>query len=175
MTSAGGTYASAMVVLVALAALHAWTKLSPRFARRWFGSAVLFGATWTLAGRLELPTGDVLALIVPAFVFYVAAAVTKGLVESTDALAGRHVVHVVMTALFAVAIAWPHERLWRERAWFPTSSEVSIALAWGAAAFVFYGTYKLVDHSTWSQNTQRVALAVAMPALGAALGMWVGV
>ena len=162
-------YLVALCVLVVLAIVHAGVKLSSGFAWRWFVGAALFGATWGLGGRLAAPSAAPLALLVPAFVFYVAAAVTKGIVESTDALAGRHVVHVLMTGVFAVAIAWPHEVLWREGGWVEVSPASARALAWGVAAFLFYGAYKLVDHARWPAAARVLVLLLAMPALGAAL------
>lgn len=174
MSAAGGGYLAAMLALAGLCGVHAWCKLSPAFARRWFTSAVLFAVTWRLGGRLGPPSGDPLAVAAPLLVIYLAAAVTKGIVEATRALAGRHAVHVVMTGLFAAAIAWPHEALWSQRGWVAASPPRAALAAWGAAALVFYGTYKLVDHAAWPDALRWLVLVLAMPGLGAVLAAFAG-
>ncbi len=77
-----------------LAGVHAYRKLTPYFAITWFGAGLVFGWFWT-----ENRTHPE-ALLLPAFVVYLAAAITKGVVER-GSLAGNHVVHVLASGIFA--------------------------------------------------------------------------
>lgn len=175
-----------LIVLVCLflVGVHAYRKLSPYFALTWLGSGLLFGMQWGEGGSaLQLPASvkpEVVAL--PVLLFYLAAAVTKGLVETRDGLRGNHLVHVLMTGVFGGVIALPLESAARTTGWqlpstgAPTGSVVSPAIGlggvplavvagWAVAATAFYGTYKLLDHVGLSKALQTVVLFAAMPFL----------
>jgi hypothetical protein len=96
---------------VFLVGVHAYCKLSPFFAVTWLGAGLVFGTLWGTqwgAGSRQLPaTVRPEVLLLPVLLFYLAAAVTKGLVETRDRLRGNHVVHVLMTGLFGGLLALP--------------------------------------------------------------------
>ena len=90
-----------LAVAFFLAGCHAHAKLSPYFAATWFGSGLVFAYVW--GGR----SSALEVVLLPALVFYMAAAATKGLVETRPSLAGNHVVHVLATGLFSGVVAMP--------------------------------------------------------------------
>src|SRR5262249_17796380 len=89
-----------VAVGTALAFVHAFRKLSPYFAAAWFGSGLVFGWFWTT--RHNAPE----AVLLPVFVTYLAAALTKGIVEQ-GRFAGNHLVHVLGAGVFAGLVALP--------------------------------------------------------------------
>src|SRR4029450_4006253 len=70
----------------ALAFVHAFRKLSPYFAAGWLGGGLVFGWFWT-----DTRTAPE-ALLLPVLVTYLAAALTKGIVEQ-GRFAGNTLVH----------------------------------------------------------------------------------
>ena len=180
------TWRLLLAVATFLAASHAWRKLSPYFCATWFGAGLLFGYLWT-GGR-----GDPAVVLPPALLVYLAAAVTKGLIETRPALAGNHLVHVLVTALVGGLLALPFEATARVRDWplprahtgslwgIPADALGGVPLAaavdWSIAAAVFYGTYKLLDHVGLKQGAlQTVLLFGAMPfVVGAANALSAG-
>jgi hypothetical protein len=164
-----------VVVATFLAGVHAFRKLSPYFAVAWFGSGLVFGWFWT--AHRTAPE----ALLLPALVTYLAAALTKGLVEK-GSFEGNHVVHVLVAGLCAGLLALPLEAAcdamgWvtpRDAAditggvldgpWFGGAS-ADLAIQWGVLGLVFYGTYKLLDHIGIGPVVQTLALFGVMPFL----------
>lgn len=160
---------------VFLAATHAYRKLSPYFAITWFGAGLVFGYLW----RTGNPMPEVVLL--PALVVYLAAAVTKGLVETSERVAGNHVVHVILTGLFSGVIALPLEASARAMGWpLPRpASRVLLGVSpdwlggvtldafalWVIVGTLFYGTYKVLDHIGLGKAVQTVLLFGAMPLL----------
>lgn len=173
-----GHYQALLAVCVFLAGVHAYQKLSPYFAVTWFGSGLLFGSLW--AGRAEPES-----VLLPVLVVYMAAATTKGLVETRPRFAGNHVVHVLMTGLFTGLLALPFEAsaarsgwsvprpaprslLGEDPAWLGGAS-LDAALQWALVGLLFYGTYKLLDHIGLGKPAQTVLLFAAMPLLVTAI------
>ncbi len=168
-----------VAAMVFLAAVHAYTKLSPYFCTCWFGAGLVFG--WLWSDRPE----EASAILVPVLVFYIAAAVTKGLVETRERLAGNHVLHVVMTGVFSGVIALPLESGARVMGWAmpapalglkglmdgPVDPDllggvpILVLVVWVIAGTVFYGAYKLLDHSGLPAAWRTVLLFVGMPFL----------
>jgi hypothetical protein len=159
----------------ALAALHAWRKLSPAFAATWFGAGLAFGCVWT--SRRD----SVAALLLPVLVVYLAAALTKGLVERGP-LAGRHGVHVLLTGVLTGLVALPLESSALAMGWSTPRGTVGAAhwslppgwtggvpaalvLQWMLVGLVFYGVYKLLDHSGLGRVLQALLILVAAPFL----------
>ena len=157
---------------VFLAAVHAYTKLSPYFAITWFGSGLVFGYLW----RTGTPMPEVVLL--PVVVVYMAAALTKGLVESRERWRGIHVAHVLVTGLLTGLLALPYESAARAMGW-PVPRPASRALLgvdaswlggvtldavamWTILGTFFYGTYKLLDHIGLPRWVQTVLLFGAM-------------
>ena len=164
-----------VVVLTALAFVHGYRKLSPFFAVTWFGAGLIFG--WFFTSHRSSPE----ALLLPALVVYLAAAVAKGIVER-GALAGNHVVHVLATGVFGALIALPLESAASKMDWttphspFPRLWDLSdhtwtggvpleLLLEWGVVATLFYGVYKLLDHVGLGATLQTIVLFGAMPFL----------
>lgn len=163
-----------VVVATFLAGVHAFRKLSPYFAIAWFGSGLVFGWFWTPHRTPE-------ALLLPALVTYLAAALTKGLVES-GTFEGNHLVHVLVAGVCAALLALPLEAAcdamgWAtprgapditggalDGPWFGGAS-ADLAIQWGVLGLVFYGTYKLLDHIGIGPVLQTVALFGVMPFL----------
>jgi len=158
----------------ALAFVHAFRKLSPYFAAAWFGSGLVFGWFWTDTRTPE-------ALLLPVFVTYLAAALTKGVVEQ-GRFAGNHLVHVLCAGLFAGLIALPLEAAcsamnWTlpraapalhlqvlDGPWLGGASAASV-VQWSLLGTLFYGTYKVLDHLGVGPVVQTVALFGVMPFL----------
>ena len=156
--------------------VHAFRKLSPYFAITWFGAGLVFGWFWT--EHRQAPE----ALLLPALVVYIAAAVTKGIVER-GVLAGVHIVHVLATGLFAGLIALPLETAAASMRWVtprpraqpdarPRQGRVDsgggsadLALQWVAVGLVFYGVYKILDHIGLGVVVQTILLFALMPVL----------
>lgn len=151
-----------------LAGAHAHTKLSPYFAATWFGSGLVF--SYAFAGRdsaLEL-------VLLPPLVFYMAAATTKGLVETRESLRGNHVVHVLATGLFSGVVALPLLAAADGMGWAAPGAVPSLGflsgvdpawlggvapgavVLWMMAGFVFYGVYKILDHTGLGRPAQTV-------------------
>lgn len=160
-----------------LAGAHAHVKLSPYFASTWFGSGLVFA--WFWGGRAPA----VETLLMPALVFYVAAAVTKGLVENRPRLAGNHAAHVVIGGVCSGLVALPllacatllgaaapgptTGPAWLDEvpaAWLGYVPAPSLA-AWIVAGTVFYGAYKILDHIGLGKPLQTVAIFAAAPFL----------
>jgi len=158
-----------------LAFVHAYRKLSPYFAAAWFGSALVFGWFWT-----EHRTSPE-ALLLPGFVVYLAAAVTKGVVER-GVLSGNHLAHVIGAGLFAGLIALPLEAVCATQGWTTPragpallgaaldgpwfgGASADLVLQWSLVGTLFYGTYKLLDHVGLGPVLQTVALFGVMPFL----------
>jgi len=167
--------AAAWQVIVAVAAflvaVHAYRKLSPYFAVTWLGAGLLFGSLWSgVAVRPEVT-------LLPVVVFYLAAAVTKGLVETRDRVRGNHLVHVIMTGVFGGVIALAVEGAGRSAGWVLPETGASaagfapggvpwrVAAGWAVAATGFYGLYKLLDHVGLQRPAQTVLLFAAVPFL----------
>jgi hypothetical protein len=165
-----------VVALLSLAAgVHAWTKLSPYFAATWFGSAAVFGY---LFGE-----GDALpeTVLLPGLVVYMAAAVTKGLVETRDGVRGNHLVHVLMTGLFSGVLVLPFVVAARASGWALPRDATSApwdlddgwlealrpdaGLRWCLVGLAFYGSYKLLDHCGLPRGPQTVAVFGVPPLL----------
>ena len=164
-----------VVVLTVLAFVHAYRKLSPFFAVTWFGAGLIFG--WFFTSHRSSPE----ALLLPALVVYLAAAVAKGIVER-GALAGNHVVHVLATGVFGALIALPLESSARSMDWitprgpslvlWPFAQHtwtggvpLELPLQWAVVATLFYGVYKLLDHVGLGAALQTIVLFGAMPFL----------
>jgi hypothetical protein len=165
----------AVVIGTFLAAVHAYRKLEPYFAVTWFGSGLVFG--WFFTEAHTKPE----ALLLPVLVVYIAAAVTKGIVER-GALAGNHVVHVLATGLFAALVALPLESAARAMHWVLPRDAPSVThgviksqwlggvpgdqlVLWGLVGTLFYGLYKILDHIGLGPVLQTVLLFVGMPFL----------
>ena len=164
-----------VVVATFLAGVHAFRKLSPYFAVAWFGSGLVFGWFWT--AQREAPA----ALLLPALVTYLGAAITKGLVER-GMFAGNHLVHVLAAGLCAGLIALPLEAACDAMGWVTPRDAADItggvldgpwlggatadlAIQWGVLGLAFYGAYKLLDHVGIGPVLQTVALFGVMPFL----------
>ncbi len=110
-------YRLALLVATFLVAVHAYRKLSPYFAMTWLGAGLLFGALWgSPSWRLPDAVRPEVVLL-PAVLFYLSAAVTKGLVETRDGVRGNHFVHVLMTGVIGGVLALPIEYAGRTAAW----------------------------------------------------------
>jgi hypothetical protein len=174
-----------VVVSTALAALHAWRKLSPYFAATWFGAGLAFGWTWT--SRRD----SAAALLLPVLVVYLSAALTKGLVER-GRLAGRHVVHVLMTGCLAGLVALPLESSalamgwstprgapglshWFSRPDWTGGVPGALVVQWMLVGLLFYGVYKLLDHAGLGRGVQAVLIVGAAPFLPLAVEGLMGV
>jgi hypothetical protein len=159
----------------ALAALHAWRKLSPYFAMTWFGAGLLFGWSWT--SRRD----SAAALLLPVLVVYLSAALTKGLVER-GRFAGNHVVHVLMTGVLAGLIALPLESSalamgwstprgapglahWFSRPGWTGGVPGALIVQWMLIGLIFYGVYKLLDHAGLGRGLQALLILLAAPFL----------
>ncbi len=160
-----------------LAYVHAYRKLSPYFAATWFGAALLFAYRWSGSGVPEL-------LLLPGVVFYLAAAATKGLVETRERWQGNHPLHVVITGLFsgvvalpvlasADAMGWPARpgsspgMPWLDgipSSWLGGVPGPQVGL-WVVAGLVFYGAYKILDHMGLGKPLQTVLVFVVAPLL----------
>ncbi|RKY18083.1 MAG: hypothetical protein DRQ55_14250 [Planctomycetota bacterium] len=167
-----------VVVLTVLAAGHAHVKVSPFFAITWFGAAALFGWFWA-DGR-----GGPAVVLLPGLVVYSAAAITKGLVERRASLSGAHSLHVVLTGLLSGLLALPFESLARAMGWplpRPTGRvllgveaswmggvTLDTVASWGAAGFLLYGVYKVLDHIGLPRWLQVPALLGSMPFVASA-------
>lgn len=163
-----------VVVATGLAFAHAFRKLSPFFAVTWFGAGLVFG--WFYTSHRSSPE----ALLLPALVVYLAAAVAKGIVER-GALAGNHVVHVLAAGVFGGLIALPLESSAAAMGWTTPSSPAlrlwaldhtwtggvppELVLQWSVLSTLFYGVYKLLDHVGLGPTLQTIVLFVAMPFL----------
>jgi len=163
-----------VVVATVLAFAHSYRKLSPYFAVTWFGAGLVFG--WFYTGHRSSPE----ALLLPALVVYLAAAVAKGIVER-GALAGNHVVHVLAAGVFgglialplessAAAMGWttprsPAVRLWALSHTWTGGVPPELVLQWSVLSTLFYGVYKLLDHVGLGPALQAIVLLVAMPFL----------
>lgn len=161
----------AVAVLAFLAAVHAYRKLSPYFAVAWFGSGLVFGWAWSTGAPLPE------TLLLPVTVIYIAAALTKGLVE-TGRFSGNHVLHVLLTGLLAATVAAPLEAAARAMGWTLPRAAPDILpaaldgpwlggvpadawLVWALAGAGFYGLYKLLDHSGLGATLRTPLLFVA--------------
>ena len=159
----------------ALAFVHAYRKLSPYFAVAWFGSGLVFGWFWTT--NRTAPE----ALLLPVFVTYLAAALTKGVVEQ-GRFAGNHLVHVLCAGLFAGLVALPLEAACATMSWTTPHAAPAMNLAaidgawfgganpatlvqWSLLGTLFYGTYKLLDHIGVGAVVQTIGLFAVMPFL----------
>lgn len=162
-----------VAVLTGLAFVHAHRKLSPYFAATWFGAAGTFA--WIWAKGVSPPE----SFLLPGLVVYMAAAITKGVVETRDGVRGNHFVHVVMTGLFTGLLVLPFEAAARAMTWnlphygpgdvlgLPSLGGVpsgSVVL-WMVVGFVFYGTYKVLDHIGIGPAVQAVAVFAVTPFL----------
>lgn len=168
-------YRFVVALLSLTAGVHAWTKLSPYFAATWFGSAAVFGY---LFGE-----GDALpeTVLLPGLVVYMAAAVTKGLVETRDGVRGNHLVHVLMTGVFSGLLVLPFVAAARASDWalprgradapwglddgWLEALHLDAGLRWSLVGLAFYGSYKLLDHSGLSRGLQTVAVFGVPPLL----------
>jgi hypothetical protein len=165
----------AVVVGTFLAGVHAYRKLEPYFAITWFGAGLVFG--WFFTEAHTQPE----ALLLPALVVYLAAALTKGIVEQ-GALAGNHVAHVLATGLFAAVVALPLESAARAMHWVLPRDAPDVLhgaleprwlggvpgeqlVLWSLVGALFYGLYKVLDHVGLGPVLQTVLLFVAMPFL----------
>ncbi|MGQ0554145.1 MAG: hypothetical protein ACT4PU_13105 [Planctomycetota bacterium] len=158
------------------AAVHAYRKLNPYFAATWFGSGLVLG--WFWAGERTAPE----ALLLPILVIYLAAAITKGVVEQ-GFFSGNHLVHVLATGLFAGLIAWPIEAAALGMGWtlprdppfytalvstpldgpWMAGVPVLMLVIWSVLATLYYGIYKLLDHIGLGSTLQTLLLFAAMP------------
>lgn len=162
-----------VVIATVLAAAHAYRKLSPYFAITWFGSGLVFGWFWTT--HHAAPE----ALLLPALLTYLAAALTKGLVEH-GRLAGNHVVHVIVTGLLTGVVAMPIESAGAAMGWvLPRGApdfvgaavnpawmggvSLDVVAQWSLIGTLFYGFYKLLDHIGLGSATQTLLLFVGAP------------
>jgi hypothetical protein len=165
----------AVVIGSFLAAVHAYRKLEPYFAITWFGAGLVFG--WFFTAERTHPE----ALLLPALVVYLAAAVSKGIIER-GALAGNHVVHVLATGLFSGLIALPLESAARAMPWVLPRDAPDVfdgavkpewlggvpagqLVLWSLTGALFYGLYKLLDHIGLGPVLQTVLLFAGMPFL----------
>ncbi len=170
-------YRAFITICTGLAFVHAHRKLSPYFAATWFGAAGVMSFIWMTG------TSPPESFLLPGLVIYMAAAVTKGIVETRDGVRGNHFVHVVMTGLFTGLLVLPFEAVARAMTWnLPLASpgmilgipelggvpSGSIAM-WMVVGFLFYGTYKVLDHIGLSPALQAVVLFAATPFLARAL------
>jgi hypothetical protein len=164
-----------VVLATALAFVHAFRKLSPYFAAAWFGSGLVFGWFWTT--NRTSPE----ALLLPVLVTYLAAALTKGVVEQ-GRFAGNHLVHVLCAGIFAGFVALPLEAAaatmhWTvphaapalnlhliDGPWFGGANP-AVIVQWSLLGTLFYGTYKLLDHIGVGAVLQTVGLFAVMPFL----------
>ena len=171
-----------VAISVFLVGVHAYRKLSPYFAVTWIGAGALFGALWCADG-FEWPAqvrSEVVLL--PVSLFYLAAALTKGIVETRDRLRGNHFFHVLMTGVFAGLLGLSlkssadasgfHLQSFGIDGNLLSSSgmeiggvPLAVGLGWAVAASAFYGIYKLFDHAGLSKPLQTVVLFVSMPFL----------
>ncbi len=175
----------AVVVGTFLAGVHAFRKLSPYFAITWFGAGLVLGWFWT--AHHAAPE----ALLLPALVVYIAAAVSKGIVER-GRFTGNHVVHVIATGLFSGLIALPLETAAESMRWItprgapPVTAgrirpewigggSADLVVQWMVLGLLFYALYKILDHVGLGSVMQTVLLFAAMPFLprvvDAALGL----
>lgn len=165
----------AVVIGSFLAAAHAYRKLSPYFAIAWFGSGLVFGWFWT--GHHAAPE----ALLLPALLTYLAAALTKGLVEG-GRFDGNHLVHVLVTGVLTGVVALPVESAGAVRGWVLPRAAPQITgawvnpewlggvplgavLQWSLVGGLFYGLYKLLDHVGLGGLIQTLLLFGSMPLL----------
>jgi len=170
-----GAWRLAVVVGVFLAGAHAYRKLSPFFAIAWFGAGAVFGWFWT--EHHAAPE----ALLLPAFLTYIAAALTKGLVEG-GRFAGNHVVHVLVTGVLTGVVALPVESAGAAMGWvLPRGAPrifggaldpewlggvpLDAVVQWSLVGTLFYGLYKLLDHIGLGGTMQTVLLFGGMPFL----------
>ena len=165
----------AVVIGTFLAGVHAFRKLSPYFAITWFGSGLVLGWFWTEhRGAPE-------ALLLPALVIYIAAAVSKGIVER-GTFTGNHIVHVIATGLFTGLIALPLETAADAMRWITPrgapavthghvkpewlgGGSADLAVQWAVLGFIYYTLYKILDHIGLGSVLQTVLLFAAMPFL----------
>lgn len=164
-----------VAIATALAFVHAFRKLSPYFAAAWFGSGLVFGWFWTT--QRTAPE----AVLLPVLVTYLAAALTKGVVEQ-GRFAGNHLVHVLCAGLFAGLVALPLEATCATMGWTtPRGAPVithglldgpwlggatgDLVVQWSVLGALFYGTYKLLDHIGVGPVVQTIALFGVMPFL----------
>ena len=162
-----------LALAVFAAAVHAYRKLSPFFCVTWFGAGLAFGYLWTDAR----PSAEV--LLMPVLVIYLSAALAKGLIETRGALAGNHLVHVLLTGFLAGLVALPLEAVCQAQGW-PVPRPASRALwgldpswlggpsmdavwLWACIGLVFYGTYKVLDHIGLSHTWQTPLLFASLP------------
>ena len=171
-----GRWWTLFVVLgTALAFTHAFRKLSPYFAAAWFGSGIVFG--WFFTTHKTEPE----AVLLPVFITYLAAALTKGIVER-GAFAGNHLAHVLGAGAFAGFVAIPLEACCAAMGWtLPRAAPLithgaidgpwlggattDAAIQWAVVGTLFYGTYKILDHLGIGRVLQTVALFGVMPFL----------
>jgi hypothetical protein len=171
-----GAYRLLLAGATFLAVVHAYRKLSPYFAVTWFGAGVLFAYFW--GGQ----SAHAEVLLLPALVIYVAAAATKGLVETRPRLAGNHPLHVLMTGALSGVLAMPFETCSRSMGWglprrvgrpllgvdadWLGGVPLDAVLLWALAGACFYGLYKVLDHIGLGRALQTVLLFGAAPFLG---------
>jgi hypothetical protein len=170
-----GAWRLAVVLGTFLAGAHAYRKLSPYFAIAWFGSGLVFGWFWT--DQHAAPE----ALLLPAFLTYLAAALTKGLVEG-GRFSGNHVVHVIVTGVLTGVVALPVESAGAAMGWvlprgaaritggavdpeWLGSVPLDTVVQWSLVGTLFYGLYKLLDHIGIGSTMQTVLLFGGMPFL----------
>jgi hypothetical protein len=168
-----GAWRLAVVIGTFLAGAHAYRKLSPYFAIAWFGSGLVFG--WFWADQHAAPE----ALLLPALLTYLAAALTKGLVEG-GRFAGNHVVHVLVTGVLTGVVALPVESAGVARGWLLPRGAPAVTgravdpewlggvpldavIQWSLFGTLFYGLYKLLDHIGLGGTMQTVLLFGGMP------------
>ncbi len=159
-----------------LASTHAYCKVSPFFSITWFGSSLVLGWFWSEG------TAQPEAILLPGLVVYVAAALTKGIVESRPRLRGNHLVHVIVTGLFTGVVSLPLESAARtqnwvlpreisgsllglDAGWFGGTAPLAFA-TWGVLGTLYYGLYKLLDHAGLGGAAQVVLLFAATPFVG---------
>lgn len=157
------------------AAAHAYRKLSPFFCVSWFGAGWIFAYLWTEAR----PAPEVVLL--PPLVFYLAAALTKGLVETRGIVRGNHLVHVLMTGVLSGVVALPLLAVADAMGWgvprpasrllFGLSGRwlggptLDAVWLWMTAGAVFYGAYKLLDHVGLNRTWQLLLMLGSTPFL----------
>lgn len=168
-------YQAFLTAATVFAAAHAYRKLSPFFCVSWFGAGWIFAYLWTQAR----PAPEVVLL--PPLVFYLAAALTKGLVETRASVQGNHLVHVAMTGVLSGVVALPLIAVAGAMGWSVPRPASRVLLSvngswlggptldavwlWIAAGGVFYGAYKLFDHVGLSRGWQLVLLFGSTPFL----------